>query len=301
MYRFTVMTMSILGMASCATSGENDASVPFEFRGSQIVLTANLDSSTSNKFLLDTGVNPSVIHLPLAERLDFEIDRSVVGEADGAGDGVGLEIMLTSIPSIRIAGQRFDDIEAVTADMSPFADALRMNELGGILGYSFLNERAVRIDYPARRVSIASKPEWLGASKTKTNTRVALPLTFLAADDPIPLIPVVIKGDPIVVTIDTGSSGGIELFPQTVEQLRLDELRESGTTSEAVGARGKRTLQKASIDDVFIGDTRLNGVELRFSNRGTDETKRDGNAGNKLFQDFVMTFDYVNMELILER
>lgn len=279
---------------------EQAASSPFEFRGGQVVLTAQL-RDTDQRFLIDTGVNPSVIDLRVAEAMAFEIDRSVVGEAEGAGDGEGLEIMPSSISFLEIDGVSIEPIDAVTADMQPFANALRLDELAGILGYSFLKDRVVRIDYQNSTIELAESSEDLPDIAGEVLVEHVVPLRFLGPDDPIPLITVYINDQPVTLSFDTGSSGAIELFGNATSRLGLQALRENGTSSRSVGARGERVLSKSTLDAVGFGSTTITDVAVRFSDRAGESEARDGNAGNKLFENYAVTLDYIEREITFTR
>lgn len=96
---------------------------PFEFVHNEIIIDAAIGDSAPHRFLLDCGVDPSVIDLALARRLGIDIDETQAGEATGAGDGAGLTVMPSSIPGLVIQGRTFDPIVALAADISPFSSA----------------------------------------------------------------------------------------------------------------------------------------------------------------------------------
>ena len=143
--------------------------------------------------------------------------------------------------------------------------------------------------------------EALGLPATGVTRRLVLPLRFNSDDDPTPVFDLDIDGATVTVTLDTGSSGGLELFPAAVERLGLEDEMASGEVTEALGARGLHKLIRGQLDTVGLGPFAISGLDTRFSERRAERDIRDGNAGNKLFQNFVLTLDYVNGEIVFEQ
>jgi len=297
---FAVSQLTACGFAPGASGLSDVVTSSIELRGGQIILDASIGDSLPQRFMVDCGVDPSVIDLNTARRLSIPVDTSSVGEAEGLGDGPGLEIMHAPIPEIKIAGTSLGEVDALAADLSRFGEALRM-ELAGILGYSFFDGRVVRIDYPAEQISIARSASDLPPPTTHVTERHLVPLRFLSDDDPIPVFDVIVNGQTITVTLDTGSSGGIELFAETVTRLGLEEARAEGVESSALGARGTRTITKGTLNNVGVGPLIISELEVRYSERGHSDDVRDGNAGNRLLRNFVVTLDYVDRQVIFER
>jgi predicted aspartyl protease len=274
--------------------------VPFELVRNEIIIDASIGDSTPQRFMLDCGVDPSVIDLTLARSLGIDIDETQVGEATGAGDEEGLTVMLSSIPGLAIQDMTFDPIVALAADISPFSAALGF-PLAGILGHSFLEHRVVRIDYPARQITIGADAGAFGLPATAVTQRYVVPLRFNSDEELIPVFDLVIEGRAVSVTLDTGSSGGLELFPSAVTRLGLEDEKAAGEATEALGARGRRKLTKGSLSNVGLGPFIIAELPTHFGEHSISAEAREGNAGNQLFQGFVLTLDYVNGEVTFEQ
>lgn len=63
--------------------------------------------------------------------------------------------MPARITQLAIGAVRYRDIEALAHDMSKLSTQYG-RKLDGVLGYSFLVDKAVLVDYPAGRVSIGA-------------------------------------------------------------------------------------------------------------------------------------------------
>src|SRR5262249_35506991 len=136
-------------LTATAAAAAEPVSVPFDFSRQAVGLTVVVKGKPLY-FLLDTGVNPSVIDLARAEALGLKLDRKAAGEGNGEGPGTAPEIPGT-IPSPEIGGRKFASVEALATDMSAMSAGYG-RRLDGVLGYSFLSTNSVLIDYPSHEV-----------------------------------------------------------------------------------------------------------------------------------------------------
>lgn len=274
--------------------------LPFDFQKNEIIVEVYLAEGELLKFMLDTGVDPSAIDTAVADRLGVVVDKSVAGEAAGTGGGRGLVVMPAMIPVMTIGGTDFPPIDALAADLSGFGAALNI-ELAGILGRSFLEGRVVRIDYGAQRIDIAETRAALPPPMTPVRQSYSVPFDFNSEEDPTPVFEIMVEGQPVIVSLDTGSSGGIELFADAAQRLGLSGAAEAGEDVTALGARGERTLKRGLLENVGLGPFTVPELDVRFSDLGADGGVREGNTGNRLFRHFVLTLDYTRHELVFEK
>src|SRR5580698_866588 len=212
------MTSRIAAIAfACALIGGAAAaeplSVPFDFSRHAIGLTVVVKGKPLY-FLLDTGVNPSVIDLARAEALGLPLNRKAAGEGNGEGPGTAPEIPGT-IPSPEIGGRKFANVEALATDMSGMSAGYG-RALDGVLGYSFLSANSVLIDYQAHKMTIGmdGKEQELAARCQKT---YAIPFTS-NDDDQFPVARAFrFGGVQAPVTLDTGSNRTIGLYQAALQ------------------------------------------------------------------------------------
>ena len=297
---FALPLVLVLSACQTAPAPEPITTVPFEFRKNEIILQATPAEGAPLNFMLDTGVDPSAIDISVANRLDVPIDRSGSGEAAGTGEGPGLDVMPAMLPVLTIGGTDFPPIEALAADLSGFGAALEI-DLAGILGRSFLEGRVVRIDYKSRLIDIAADRRSLPPPSTPVSQSYTVPFRVNSDDDPTPVFGIVIENQPVTVSLDTGSSGGLELFTAATERLGLVEEAAAGEESRALGARGERTLKSGVVENVGLGPFILPEIDVRYSDHGAIGEVREGNSGNRLFRHFVLTLDYTAHELVFEQ
>lgn len=291
------LLLAAAGLGACAHQA-SVASASFKFERQQVVVPATLGRSSPMSFLLDCGVDPSVIDIEIAEKNGLLTAPGVVGEAEGGGEGEGQAVAPAMIRELTIGSETFPPFEAVASDLSPFANAIG-GSLDGILGYSFFKDRVIRIDYPNRRVDIAASRASLPPAPKPPSNEYSVPLVFMSADNMIPVVEVMIAGLTLRMSVDTGSSLGVQLYETATTTLGIDP--DDGEPSSLTGARGKAAIVNTTLAEVAIGPFVLADVPASLSKRAHDPAERVGNLGNRFLQNFVVTFDYAEGVLTFAR
>ena len=100
---------------------------------------------------------------------------------------------------------------------------------------------------------------------------------------------------------DIVKSKGLEFFLGTEQRLGIRSKIEALSTSERLGARGERTVETGSLEGLAIGPMRLPRMPVSIGRTSQEGETREGNAGNEVFRDLVVTLDYLGGEIIFER
>lgn len=277
--------------------------VPFEFVRNQIILQVMINGRGPFNMFLDTGVDPSVIDIALAKQIGLEIEP-IKHQGTGAGteEIVGYK---TNLKQLEIGKLPATDILAVAVDLSKSAQRLG-RPLHGVLGYSFLENRIIQIDYLKRKVRIYEVSPFSGSNSKKDEARrLILPMNF-KKDDTIPVIEeCYVNGKRIRVTLDTGSSLTLAIFPAAIKYLGLDENVKNATVDSAVGAGGAVDIRNGHVQSLAIGNMVLSSNEVVFGVRGYGEKEsldiRGGSLGNGTLKELVLTLDYRNKVIVFER
>ncbi len=280
-------------MLACGAGGALAAplSVPFDYSRSAIGLDVTIKGAPLY-MILDTGVDPSAIDGARATALGLPVDRGAGGEASGEGDAKQAQIYPATISGLAIAGRGFPDFDAAAMDMGALSSRYGRT-LDGVLGYSFLNNRVVLIDYPRRTLSLLDRPADAWASVKSCAKRWTVTLKQLP-DDNIPVIDDFRLGAArISITLDTGSNRGIALSPSALElpgvKAALVEKGESATT----GARGD-TKYKTYVLNAPVGFGPFDLPAGQVVAMRPDREGPQANIGNQLFagMKLKMLLDY---------
>jgi predicted aspartyl protease len=227
------------------------------------------------------------------------VDSTNSGEATGVGRD-RIRVYASEIRNLALAGVRFGNIEAVVVDLAKIGGRLGV-PLHGILGYSFLKGRIVRIDYPVNTVHVLETRNSTTSTRDNSASTIRLPLEFVP-NDIIPLIPKFnINDQTIPVSLDTGSSLTVELFPAAVERLALQKVRNRAKSGSVMGARGRAEIRTAKVASIGIPGLILYDQEVAFSDRKETNSGRLGNLGNGYLKHFILTLDYRNKIILIEK
>lgn len=114
-----------------------------------ILIPALINGKGPYQFALDTGAGQTVLSSELADELALK--QGEKKEAFGAGGKVS--VSMSVVDSIAIENAKVESLSVVITDLS----LLRMatgEKLDGILGYNYLRNFRVPIDYPKRLLTL---------------------------------------------------------------------------------------------------------------------------------------------------
>ncbi len=109
-------------------------------------------------FIFDTGASITVIEKETAEKLGLSDKTHATRNALGAGGTIVSSMV--NVESIKVDGVEERDIQVGVLDLSNVAKCGCIGEFGGIIGYNFVKDYKVLIDYPKQEISF---------EKTSTN------------------------------------------------------------------------------------------------------------------------------------
>jgi predicted aspartyl protease len=92
----------------------------------------------------------TVIEKQTAERLGLSDKAS--GTRDALGAGGALVATMLTVESIKVDNVEAKNIRVGVMDLSTVAKCGCLGELGGILGYNFVKDHRVLIDYPKQEI-----------------------------------------------------------------------------------------------------------------------------------------------------
>jgi hypothetical protein len=234
--------------------------------------------------LLDTGTDPSAIDLRLAKRLGLQLGEFAMGSG-AASDAVPFAETILPWLSIGSLTLRHLQVLALNLQDVPF-------HVDIVLGYNVLCQVVLKIDYIQNKVKI-SHPD-LGIPEPSPSGAL-LPLTFF---EHFPALSNLIVGDGMclpLVTIDTGSNGGLTLGPDLAKKLGLQPDSKGVTLAQGAGFGSTRNILRGYAESIIVGPFIFSNVHLDTPGEGAGDLSRPGraNMGNNLLSRFAsVTFDY---------
>lgn len=276
-------------------SGQSTLKIPFELSDNFILLQARVNDSRPLWFIFDTGANSSVINAGLVKELKLETRGKVGGNASGGK----IEAELLSGLSLSVPGVTVSNQTIASLPIDIFSPALG-KPIGGIIGYDFIKQFVVEVDYAAKVINLYSP-----ATFNRSVSGEILPIKFINRK---PFVSAKIKLDGRdavegMFMIDTGSDGVMSVnapFAKTHQFLKfLPAVRQSSSG----GAGGISETIMARVETIQLGRLTINNPLIEFSQatQGTDTlSSYAGLLGGEVFRRFTLVVDYPRQRIILE-
>jgi predicted aspartyl protease len=286
----------------CAGAGRTQAvkapvEVPFEFIANQIIVPVKIAGKGPFNVLLDTDTDPSAIDAATAQELGL-----AVGSKGSTATGGGTEkttVFPTRLPSLEMGTVLARDVLAATIDLKKLGDRIG-KPIHGVLGYSFLKDRIVQIDYANEKLRFFNESPYprIQFGPNMVNI-VAFPFRY--EDGEVIIDSVFINNEKMRATLDTGSSVSFALTPEAVSTLGLEE--QGRDADDQVGYNGVYKSKVGTLKSVRMGKLAIESAPATFWLAGTghDNKRFQVNIGNGFFKDFMMTFDFRNKIVVFER
>jgi len=279
--RTAVVALALCAVCACAVGKPVD--LPFDFSRGAIGLDVTV-RGTPLYVILDTGVDPSVIDIARARDLALAIDRDKGGEGSGVGGGKAPMAYPTTINGLAIGGAAYSPFSALTSDLGVLS-ARYGRRLDGVLGYSFIRDKTLLIDYPRQRLIIADDAKETAASLRSCHTRWSMPLTFLGDDNTPVFAAFRFGGASGPATLDTGSNGAVTIFPRALDLAGVRSALTARGAATHTGFRGdERSTTYVFGQPVGFGPFLLPaGQVLTLGKPADGGDTRVANIGNKVF------------------
>jgi predicted aspartyl protease len=262
-----------------------ETTVPLDIDG-MVVVTARLNGRAFD-FILDTGGH-NIITPDAAKAL------GVKPVGSGASGGAGVDTLAQQY--VRIDTLQIGD--ALMRDQHfyvlPFSYATMergpREPLAGLIGLELFERLAVRIDYPAKRMTLRSFDN--AGKEPAKNKGTAVPIVF---DDDMPLLMGRINGRDGLFALDTGNSGTTVVQALWAKANGLAETMKRGVETVSYGAGGASRNWASRVDSIEVGGTAIHRQIARYAEdvAGAFSSRTEAaNIGTDLLANFVVDIDY---------
>lgn len=293
-----VLTLSCVSFAQTGKRSAPPVEVPFEFEHNQIILEVKIAGKGPFYMLLDTNTDPSAIDAATAREIGL-----AVGSKGSSATGGGTETNMvypTQLPTVEIGSVVAKDVAAASIDLSKIKERIG-RPIQGVLGFSFLKDRIVQIDYENLKLRFFSESPY-PRIQLGPNTVNVVSFPFKYEDGEVIIDSVFVNNEKMRAALDTGSSGAFALTPAAVATLGLEE-QGRDSDEDSVGYNGAFKSKVGTLKSVRLGKMSIESAPATFWLPGTghDNKRFQVNIGNAFFKDFMMTFDFRNKVVVFER
>ena len=115
------------------------ASVPFQKRGTVVIVPATLNEKATAKFVVDTGASYTMISQATAKELEIDLEKKLPAIPFQTANGI-IQAPLVNLSSIDVGGLQVKDLTAAVYDVFPDPG------ISGLLGLNFLSNFRMDID-----------------------------------------------------------------------------------------------------------------------------------------------------------
>jgi predicted aspartyl protease len=269
--------------------------IPFELMDNLIYVRTRVNGSAPLWFMLDTGASATIINERVAKELGLRAGR----RERGTGTGGAIEVGMIDGVSLSMPGVTVTDQTVGAFPLDQFAPVAGRS-VGGIIGYDFIKEFVIEIDYAAGALDLYEPVgyEYKGAGDV-------VPFNFIERKPYVRAVLILSDQKSFEGTfeIDTGGDGVMVVSTPFVKAHKLDELIPNRRMSNSGGAGGTVGASDGRVAGVRLGKYMLKRplVTLIQARAGEHATEKfDGMIGGEFFRRFKLIIDYSRRRLILE-
>lgn len=240
------------------------------------------------RFLVDTGAQDILIDKHVAA--DLRLRPVGALEASGAARTGGLQ--LVHLDELAVGSGRLRDLVVTTIDLG--ASTSGAFRIDGVLGYPFFAAITARIDVANRSMTFGPP-----GSLALAGDRIAIDL-----DRSFPEAPVLLDGTlsaPFIV--DTGNAAEVLLYKPFVDK-HPGLVPFTSVARRSFGIGGATQSYRTTLDELQLGSIPLYhaDTDVMLATTGAFADRFDaGNVGLGVLKNFIVTFDYANGAMYVER
>jgi predicted aspartyl protease len=114
-----------------------------------IMVKAKINSKGPFNFAIDTGACVTAISKQTAKKLGISQNPSIPKKGHGCCGNI--DMSLVPVKSVQVNDVKVKNLQVALIDLSVISGGLGI-EVEGIIGYSFMKDYRVIIDYPSRKI-----------------------------------------------------------------------------------------------------------------------------------------------------
>ena len=297
----TIPPSAIIQSANRAAKANAPVEVPFELANRHIILKVKVGDSRPLSFVLDTGDKYSVISMDRAQELGLKLKGNL--QMGGAGaeqrQGAFVEDASFTIPGL----PGFSQPLSLALPIGKMAAGLG-HDFDGLLGFDFIKEFVVELDYDARVLRLHDKDKF-----TYSGPGESIPIdlkTKHSAGHPILEAEVTpLGGSPMKgkYVLDIGAGLALALYSPFVNQHQLLATSPKTIKAFGAGAGGEIKGQIGRVAELKIGQFRISNPVTLFSEDTAGafaSAEVAGNIGMQIASKFKLFLDYGRNRIIFE-
>jgi len=282
-------------------SNQDKISFGFEFINNLIIIPLVINNSDSLYFILDTGLNISILtELSMGDSLSLNYTRQV--KLGGLGQGNSIDALHSYGNTFRLSGVQgdFQHIYIILQNVFNLSSMLG-TRVHGLIGYKLFKDFIVEIDYEKKKLTLY-RPE---TYKTKTSRHSRTLPIILDNTKPYIYTTIIQKNGSRIrakLLLDTGASHALWLDVNSDPGLQKPEFVKSSYLG--TGLNGEINGDIGRIHGVEINDFIFNEPIVVFPDSNSASAAfgldgRNGSLGSEILRRFNLVIDYPHNQITL--
>jgi hypothetical protein len=303
LYFLFFYTLPILGQEGFLfENGINKAVIPFKFINNLVFIPIKVNGVELN-FLMDSGVEETIL-FSMEEKKEISFSKVEKIRLRGLGSEESIEGLKSTNNILEINGVKsVNHILYIVLDQSFNLSSHVGIPVNGIIGYHFLKNNLVEINYERKRITVykdnARNRKRVEKKYQKIPVAIQNSKPYIESRVLINAIEI-----PVKLLIDIGNSDAIWLFENAEKLIKVptknfEDYLGKGFSGDVQGKRAfitKFTLSKFEFYNPIIAfpdSTSIRNV--------TFVPNRSGSVGSEILRRFSIVFDYPNQYIFLKK
>lgn len=266
--------------------------VPFEYSGNEIIISARVNGGPESKFIVDTGASQTVIDKTTAQALG----PTTVHTFSVTAGAKAVPLSYTTLDRLQIGDLPLEGIATLVTDLSSFSAAIGQRP-AGLIGANILRRFLVTIDFQDKKLVLADP-----SKVTVPDSAIVVPTSPVFASTGL-VVNGNLDGVPMNFLVDTGAAFN-NLPLSLAEKLNTGSVLPVGQIHGLDGQKtsiGSIKLKSLKLDRFII----LNPVfalqpDRNSNTKGLFSAASLGILGNPVWSATKLCIDYRNDRLIIE-
>ena len=257
-----------------------------------ILLPVRVNDQGPFDFIFDTGAGTSLLSPDLAKK----VEAKVLGSKEGQTAGGNVSVSLAKVHSFAVGETKLEDVDVGVVDLDAIGKTVGA-KIDGDLGYNFLKEFRVTIDYRQGEILFddPKRVDYVGGS-----ARTEVPIRLAHPAKPLILVDAYLnQRGPFQFAIDTGTST-TAITPELGQQLGI-----TASSIDAVNTGGGQvnvtagTIQAFAIGGAKVDDMAVLVADFFGMLSQAVGAKLDGIVGYNFLRNYKVVIDYPNQVIRL--
>ena len=270
------------------------ASTDFVSAINLVLVPVSVNDAPPALFLFDTGLEQSLVDAEYAGQLGLRIENP----HDESAPGGTLRVGKVKRGVISIGGLRATALPLQTARLEELS-AITGEHIKGIVGYDFIKQFAVRIDYSRKQLSL-----WAPGTFAYEGNGITLPI-HLKDTEAFVSISIKPRGQAVrtaTMKLDTGSADVVGFNNNYVHTYHLIAKNQQTLSVSGVAMGGDTEGYLFRLDSCGIGPTMFQNPLVGYTSdsKGFENRADAGTVGGALLSRYTVFLDYSRARVIFE-